>query len=762
MAAMLVISLVCACAPDEIPLPPALAEGCVTAGCHGKVEQIHYGGPRLLCVDCHGGDPTSILKEIAHVTVETSFNASTPGSNLLDDPPLAALDALPDDVIRFINPSDYRVARQTCGSSILGGGNCHTTVVENSMLLGRATLIGTLAGGGYHAGTQGKEPLYGVVAARDEWVPAQLPAGTVQSVDQLPGDVPDHIDDPTARAFYPVFEQLCLECHVYRDGPKVPGRYYSSGCNACHMLTADDARALTADETQDRDELGHVQTHRFTNLIPDSQCARCHISHLGRSLLAQGVRERSEAEGDKLIDGPNRGVEDPEHHVPWGEVNYVKYKGQRQIFGKPYPFFIEDEDGRNEVDETPPDIHTEKGLGCIDCHNIREAHGDKQMAARMDGEIDVRCESCHGRPGELGSLVSDAGLVFARSATAVQSSGDNVSVLTKGLDGEVSQHGRFTGVEHPVTQIERVTDPAFAGHNPRTAMGCELHAGTEGARQAIMKAVNALSATDPAAVAEAYPGLPEGFTFPEEEIAREGAGRVECFTCHNRWTLNCYGCHMVRDDRQSYTSRLTGETKWGRVNSFGLSVVPDALALGFNPRGKISPMVGTSIFFTHIDKDGARAIDAVALRTGDGHGGDANTHNAVHHHTTRKLPRDCDGCHPSASDSHDPDALRRAVGLGTDTYLFVDGEGRIHRLDKLVAVDLDGDGEPDELTGIELPDSIAESWALAGNTHPRLGDLPPERPDPGPLNLETINRVLQSVVVPQRPAGAPDASEEEP
>ena len=756
------VASLAACTPAELPEAPTLSEGCVAAGCHLKVEQIHYGGPQLMCVDCHGGDPDSVIKEIAHVTVDVSFNESTPGSQLLDDPPLSELDKLPLEVVRFINPSDYRVVRQTCGSSILGGGNCHTTVVENSLLLNRATMVGTLAGGGYHAGTQDKVPRYGVVASKDDWVPANLPPGTVQAVERLPDEVPDHITDPTARAFYPVFEQLCLECHVYRDGPKVPGRYYSSGCNACHMLTADNARAQTADETQDRDELGHVLTHRFTNLVPDSQCARCHISHLGRSLLAMGVRERSEPEGDKLADGPNRGQEDPEHHVPWDEKNYVKYKGQRQIFGKPYPFFIEDEDGTNEVDETPPDIHTEKGLGCIDCHNIREAHGDKQMAVRMDGEIDVRCESCHGRPGELGTLLSDAGLVFAQSATSVGGSGNNVSVLQTGLDGAVTQRGRFSEKPHPVTQIERVTDPQDSVHNPRTAMGCELHAGTEEARRAIMKKVNELAASDPDAVAEAYPGLTSGFTFSDEDIQRAGGGRLECFTCHNAWTLNCYGCHMIRDDRETYTSRLSGKTKSGKVTSFGMSVVADSLVLGFNPRGRISPMVGTSVFFSHIGKDGQRLIDSAALRAGDGSTGDGNTHNAVHHHTTRKVPRDCDGCHPSASASHEDGAIRRAVGIGTTTYPFIDGDGRIHRLDKLVDVDLDGDGVPDDLEGLPLPTAIMGVWSVAGNTHPPLGGLPEPTPAPGPLDLSTINRVLKSVVVPQRTGDVAPPQEEEP
>ena len=724
----------------------------MAASCHAGVEHIHYGGAQLTCVDCHLGDADGITKEDAHVTVDVSFNPSTPGSSFLDQPSLAELDALPLDVIRFLNPSDYRVVRQTCGSSILGGGNCHTTLTETSLLMNRATLAGTFAGGGFVAGIQGKTPVYGVVEVNDPYVPDELPAGVVQHLAAFPDSVPDEVVGDSPRAFYALFEQLCIECHLQQDGPQIPGRYYSSGCNACHMITDDNARTRSGDATQDTEELGHVATHRFTNLIPDSQCARCHISHLGRSLLAQGVRERSEPEGDEAIGGPNRGVEDPEHAVPWGEENYVKYQGLRWMFGKPYPYYIEDEDGTNDVDETPPDVHTEAGLGCIDCHNIREAHGDTHMATRMDLELDVRCSSCHGRPGQLAPLASDAGLAFAVSGTAAGESGDNLGVFSFGADGAVNQKGRFTQTLHPVTQISRNADPDEATFNPRTRMGCELHAGTAEQITALKGELNALSAQDPDAVAEAFPGAPAGFSFPDTAAGDDG--RVECFTCHNQWTTNCYGCHIVRDDRETYRSQLTGATRSGRISTYGMSVVADGLALGFNGSGRISPLVGTSNFFTHIDSKGEVLIAAAPLETWEGLSGDGNTHAPVHHHTVRQTPRDCDGCHPSATGSHDEAAVLRAVGFGTGEHLFTDGEGRIHWLDRLVTADYDGDGVDDDPSALGLPQGVSSVTRVVGTTHAPLLE-PGLVPDPGPLDLETINRVLASEVTPQRPDEAP-------
>jgi hypothetical protein len=754
IAALGLLTLTLAGCPNIDTLPGNPVESCLLSECHEAVENAHYGStPALLCVDCHGGDNTSPVKEESHVTVDVSFNPTTPGSRFLDVPSMKELDELDPAIIQFINPSDYRVAPQVCGTNALGGVQCHPNITRNSLMLNRATMSGQMNGGGFLAGIWGQAYRYGVVPTTDDYLPSQIPEGFTDELHAFPTEAPDDVLNPIAESFFPIYEQMCIECHLGRDGPRIPGRYYSSGCAGCHMLSDDDARAKTPDITQDVEELGHVATHRLTNLIPDSQCAHCHISHLGRALLAQGVRERSEERGDTPMGGNNPGLPDPENAVPWAEENYVRYQGLYEIYGKPYPFFIEDEDGTNDIDETPPDIHTEKGLGCIDCHNIREAHGDDQLALRMDKEIDVRCETCHGRPGERGSLRSDAGLAFNIAETSVLGTGKNTPVFSMDEDGEtLLQRGRFTQTGHIVTQITRNSDEADTLYNPRTRMGCELHAGSAERRLEVKEAVNALTDANPEEVPEAFPGLTEGFTFevPDAEID----GRLECFACHNAWTVNCYGCHIVRDDREEYVSLVDGETKRGKAHSHEMTVVADQLALGMNTRGRISPMLATSIFFTHFDQAGGKVVDAQALIDGLGNSGDGNVHNPVHHHTIRKLPRDCDGCHPSATESHEDADLLTLVGFGSGRYTFVDGDGATHQLDRTVLVDYDGDGAWDDPQTAELPLAV---WAIEGiisSTHVTILD-DPDAPDPGPLDLEAVNLVLGSVVVPQRPDEVP-------
>jgi len=719
----------------------------VLDACHGRVEHIHYGSDPLACVDCHGGDPDSVLKETAHPTVTVSFNEATPGVQgpdgvLLAGKSLAELEQVDKEILKFLNPSDYRVAAETCGSPTLGrSGNCHTRITDNSIMSTHATLAGQLAGGLYFGGVADKTPRWALRAVEDPFPINAM--GYVQSLSVMPDDVAAMpAGGDVERGHFASYGQLCIDCHLSADGSKVPGKYTSSGCNACHIITSDDSRPLTTDPTQDPEEPGHPERHRFTNLIPDSQCNHCHHAHLHRGLLSQGVRERSEPEGDEAIGGENFGIEDPEHAVPWSSDNYVRYQGGFFLYGKPFPFFIEDEDGTNDIDETPPDIHTEKGMVCIDCHTMEEVHGEDHLVTRRSFETRVRCESCHGVPDKKIRL--GISTPFQLALSRVGGNAENPKVITK-FDDEFFQLGKLSQKQHPVTQIAQRVDTTEEKFNPRTLMGCGLHAGSAELRTEI---ADMFDDTAPADVDDVFPGMPEGSSLPWDVRQREG--RLECFACHNAWTVNCYGCHVQRDDRVMATNRLTGSSSPGNISTFAMSVIADGLALGFNDRGKLTPMVGTSIFFSHIDASGNIIVNAKPLRTVDGFEGDGSAHNPVHHHTVRRQPRDCQGCHPRADGVPiDEAALKRAIGFGTGEFLFEDGDGNHHILDRMVAIDFDGDGEYDDPATTPLGATAVTVMPMAATTHVAITEEA-KATGPGPLDSFTINRMLQNAVVPQR------------
>ena len=53
------------------------------------------------------------------------------------------------------------------------------------------------------------------------------------------------------------------------------------------------------------------------------------------------------------------------------------------------------------------DVHFEKGMKCMDCHTLREIHGDGKIydSAFQEGVTDARCENCHK---EVSSIPSHA------------------------------------------------------------------------------------------------------------------------------------------------------------------------------------------------------------------------------------------------------------------------------------------------------------------------------------------------------------------
>lgn len=101
---------------------PAPSDGCVK--CHTGVEDPHVtrlrNGPS--CVDCHGGNGTAATKELAHTAKprhpEKWHGPSNPEESF------TLLNNENWDWIRFVNPSDFRVADVSCGK-------CHDSYIRS-------------------------------------------------------------------------------------------------------------------------------------------------------------------------------------------------------------------------------------------------------------------------------------------------------------------------------------------------------------------------------------------------------------------------------------------------------------------------------------------------------------------------------------------------------------------------------------------------------------------------------------------------------
>ena len=117
----------------------AKSVGCVS--CHSPVDAVSmHASPAVVlgCVDCHGGDATAVspagaaresteyiaVRDRAHVLPRYPKSWHFP-SSANPERTYTLLNREAPQFIRFVNPGDYRVARQSCGA-------CHMELIERA------------------------------------------------------------------------------------------------------------------------------------------------------------------------------------------------------------------------------------------------------------------------------------------------------------------------------------------------------------------------------------------------------------------------------------------------------------------------------------------------------------------------------------------------------------------------------------------------------------------------------------------------------
>jgi hypothetical protein len=337
----------------------AKSTGCIS--CHTASDEptMHPSkGVHLGCTDCHGGNNSVLAaagtsatsqeyqsrKEKAHVQPRDSFFKNR--TTLPEGAYTKWLKESPE-FVKFINPGDLRVARETCGTA-----GCHpdeTRAVSTNMM----THSGLLWGAALYnnGGIPFKNARFGESYDRDgkpqaiRTSPSPTPEETrVKGVlpeltplyrweisqpgnvlrvferggekkaelgnpsgEESPGKPDDKLSDRgfgTELRTDPVFLGL-QKTRLLDPVLSLPGTndhagdYRSSGCSACHVIYANDrdpahsgpyaqyghsAFSASADPTIRKDEPGHPIKHTFTRAIPSSQCMICHI-HPGTNMV---------------------------------------------------------------------------------------------------------------------------------------------------------------------------------------------------------------------------------------------------------------------------------------------------------------------------------------------------------------------------------------------------------------------------------------------------------------------------------------------
>jgi hypothetical protein len=270
---------------------------------------------------------------------------------------------------------------------------CHREEIDRVVRSLHGTLAGVINQTRYLWGAQASAdpPLYGLGGGL-----ASLPVPDPLVYPETPHDL---VDD--------FLRRRCLRCHLYDRGPGGRGLYRSTGCAACHVLYGDDGLYVGQDRAIARDRPGHPAFHRFTKRIPNGQCLHCHNgNHVGAD-----YEGRFEAD---FRDTYRYGL------WPAGE--------------RPVEYGLQDHRLRK-------DVHAEKGLWCIDCHQRSDIMGDGAVHGYQMAVVKRTCTDCHGGFGRALPL-------------------DGITQVRRGTAGFVFV-SRGEGREHPLPLFDR----ASPGHD---------------------------------------------------------------------------------------------------------------------------------------------------------------------------------------------------------------------------------------------------------------------------------------------------------
>ncbi len=330
------------------------------------------------------------------------------------------------------------------------------------------------------------------------------------------------------------YRKFCATCHIWKRLNDLRGEIGTrgGGCVDCHLIK----------------ERGH---NALTIQIPSKNCTKCHNRSARIGLSYYGIYE-SEGYGTPFENG-----------VPNNDT---------LSSGRFYRHLI-------------PDIHSEYGLECIDCHTSTGLMGTGKEYPHVEDQVDITCEDCHDPVFVTVTSDSDSAIILAR------------------LNGKISVR---IGDSVAITRKRKTELYNVKKENGKVFLFRKLH-GDSILIKMLSKA-------------------------PYHTL--KGHEDLSCQACHTSWIPQCYGCHDVYREKLKQLDKLSYKRTPGRWMERRSYLRYEHPVLVHSPDGKIFPAApGCQVYLTVLNGE---RVDSTAH------------HFALAFfdpHTTRKASRSCEDCH---------------------------------------------------------------------------------------------------------------------
>jgi hypothetical protein len=474
----------------------------------------------------------------------------------------------------------------------------------------------------------------------------------------------------------------CGDCHLGSAGANNRfGDFRSSGCTACHMVYSPDGRSRSTDPNVNRlepanpdaiaaPERPHIATHRIKNVaktlpngefvtgITDMTCAGCHQGSNRTVMQFWGIRL------DQNQDLVN------ETQYPANPAAFTNTANDTRLFdpavnnntfnGRNANQYIEyeDYDGDNR-DDTPPDIHHEAGLGCIDCHGSRDLHGGAtsdtsggDIQSRQEQVVAIRCENCHGSVDAYASTKSCLTYDNRQANCVYDGEGNPLRHVTRDGNGNYYLISRVSGERHYVPQ----TKDTVTLSNKTNPLNNQLLYSAKASYAMGRADGNIATGIGPM---QQDPNLyTNGFSHSDS---------MDCVSCHAAWTNSCIGCHLAGEydgnPANFRFSNITGERiAYNEQAADFVYQTPVPFQLGVSANNMITQTTpAEKVFYRYTDING-NTSQVLAFSDRNGNGNNPNVagrnafpalgHNVMMAHSIRgkvsnskEGPRYCVACH---------------------------------------------------------------------------------------------------------------------
>ncbi len=622
-----------------IMMASAYANSCIT--CHKGIEEIRdphtkmaqaiakkaekAGAAGNSCIVCHGGNPEADTKEAAHRGTLAYFMTHEGPKEFYPDPGSPWINA------------------NTCGM-------CHKEQVEaqmNSLMMTEQGKIhGTLYSFGGMEGYKHNQGNYDTKNPEDPHArlgtakykrymqklaklnPQVYPDKMVE-IPKAP--TPEEVEKNPKLAAYTYLRQECLRCHTGSKGRQKRGDFRGIGCSSCHIPYSNDGFYEGNDPTIPKDEPGHMLVHQIQSSrnakvsvhgvtytgVPVETCSTCH--NRGKRI---GVSYEGLMETNYKPTYDEHGNTQPKLHTK----HYLHLKS---------------------------DVHMRKGMLCQDCHTTRDLHGDGFLSGATLGPVEIECQDCHGTtkkyPWELPLGYGDEFDTKPMQGAPRGVTKNLADYLKKGTTFKPRDGYLLTARGNPYKNVVKDGDEVMV----HLASGKDIR----------LKPLKKLKE--------------EGKISPKGLVAMDKISthteRLECYTCHDTWAPQCYGCHVKIDYSQNHkevdwlaaahdhdlhgaTATMRGTLKEhlipGKVSETRSYLRWENPPLVQNGEGRVSPaMPGCQVVVSVIGKSGKAILQNHVFMMPDYKHPEKKRKlpgivmASVHSHTIQKEARACESCH---------------------------------------------------------------------------------------------------------------------